>query len=83
MLAFQTLTNVKRMKVAVRATVATPLAASTASVLKAEDWGQTARRVAVSRRLVVVCSTTGRLQQDLCPSWSSCFLFLLFKINAG
>lgn len=41
------LTNVKWMKAAVRGTVATPLAATTASVLKAVDWGQMARHVMV------------------------------------
>ena len=41
------LMNVKRMKEAVRGTVATPSAATTASVLKAADWGQMARHVKV------------------------------------
>lgn len=47
MLVFQMLMSVKWMKAAVRGTVATPLAATTASVLKAEDWGQMARHVTV------------------------------------
>lgn len=40
-------TNAKRTKAAVRATVATPLAATTASVPRAVDWGQMARHVTV------------------------------------
>lgn len=43
MFFFQMLTNVKWMKAAVRGTVATPLAATTASALKAVGWGQMAR----------------------------------------
>lgn len=46
-LSFQMLTNVKWMKAAVRGTVATPSAATTASVLRAVDWGQMARHVTV------------------------------------
>lgn len=41
------LMNVKWIKAAARGTVATPLAATTASVLKAGDWGQMARHVTV------------------------------------
>lgn len=47
MLFFQMLMNVKWIKAAARGTVATPLAATTASVLKAGDWGQMARHVTV------------------------------------
>lgn len=46
-LFFQMLMNVKWMKAAVRGTVATLLAATTASVLRAVDWGQMARHVTV------------------------------------
>lgn len=41
------LTSVKWMKGAVRGTVATPLAATTANVLRAVEWGQMARHVTV------------------------------------
>ena len=41
------LMNVSGMKAAVRDSAATPSAASTASVLKAADWGRTAERVTV------------------------------------
>ena len=47
MLFFQMLTNVKWLKAAVRGTVATPSAATTASVLRAADWGQMAKHVSV------------------------------------
>lgn len=47
MLFFQMLMNVKWIKAAVRGTVATPLAATTANVLKAGDWDQMARHVTV------------------------------------
>lgn len=41
------LMNVKWITAVVRGTVATPLAATTASVLKAVDWGQMAKLVTV------------------------------------
>lgn len=47
MLFFQMLMNVKWMKGAVRGSVATPLAATIASVLRAVRWGQMARLVKV------------------------------------
>lgn len=46
-LVFQMLTSVKWMKGAVKGPVATLLAATTASVLRAGDWGLMARRVKV------------------------------------
>lgn len=48
------LMNVKWMKGAVRGSVATPLAATTASVLMAVGWGQMARPVKV--RWTTTCS---------------------------
>lgn len=59
-LLFQMLTNAKWTKAAVRATVATPLAASTASVLRAVDWGQMARHVTVRSG----CSCCAQTQTD-------------------
>ena len=66
------LTNVKWMKAAVRVTVATPLAATTASVLRAVDWGQMAKHVKV--RWTSGCSWCAQTQTDCSRLLSRGFL---------
>lgn len=86
-LFFQMLTNVKWMKAAARGTVATPLAATTASVLKAVGWGQMAKHVTV--RWTSGCSWCAQTQTDCSrlsaqlrlPVLFDCFFNVRMKMN--
>lgn len=82
-LFFQTLMNVKWMKAAVRVTAATPLGATTANVLKAAKWGQTARLVMVrwpARDLNATKPKEGMCQTRICRS-SQILFTLSFWVN--
>lgn len=82
-LVFQMLTSVKWMKGAAKGPVATLLAATTASVLRAGDWGLMARHAAVRWTAWCWCAKKDRLQNVVHSSGASItewrWIYLMFK----